>query len=130
MLFIISTPLKAEVSFFEKGKNLFEEKKFDLAKFKFEQDIVYNPKNEKSYLYLAKIYKIKKEDNLEEKHLKTTILLDPKNEEALLDLALLKIRKSNYSETQDLIKKFNKVCKKLCNQSSNLQKKLDDILKK
>ena len=130
MLFIISAPLKAEVSFFEKGKNLFKEKKFDLAKFKFEQDIVYNPKNEKSYLYLAKIYKIKKEDNLEEKHLKTTILLDPKNEDALLDLALLKIRKSNYSETQDLIKKFNKVCKKLCNQSSNLQKKLDDILKK
>ena len=130
MLFIISTPLKAEVSFFEKGKNLFEEKKFDLAKFKFEQDIVYNPKNEKSYLYLAKIYKIKKEDNLEETYLKTTILLDPKNEDALLDLALLKIRKSNYSETQDLIKKFNKVCKKLCNQSSNLQKKLDDILKK
>ena len=130
MLFIISTPLKAEVSFFEKGKNLFEEKKFDLAKFKFEQDIVYNPKNEKSYLYLAKIYKIKKEDNLEETYLKTTILLDPKNEDALLDLALLKIKKSNYSETQDLIKKFNKVCKKLCNQSSNLQKKLDDILKK
>lgn len=130
MFFIISAPLKAEVSFFEKGKNLFKEKKFDLAKFKFEQDIVYNPKNEKSYLYLAKIYKIKKEDNLEETYLKTTILLDPKNEDALLDLALLKIKKSNYSETQDLIKKFNKVCKKLCNQSSNLQKKLDDILKK
>ena len=101
-----------------------------MATFKFEQDIVLNPKNEKSYLYLAKIYKIKKEDNLEETYLKTTILLDPKNEDALLDLALLKIKKSNYSETQDLIKKFNKVCKKLCNQSSNLQKKLDDILKK
>lgn len=127
---IFTSPSNTEIGFFDKGKNLFNEKKFDLARFKFEQDIVYNPKNENSYLYLAKIYKIKKNDNLEEANLKTVILLNPKNEDALLNLALLKIRKSNYSETKDLIIKFDKVCKNLCNQSSNLQKRLDEILKK
>ena len=62
-------------------------KKYDLAKFKFEKDIVFNPKNENSYLYLAKIYKFKKDDNQEEKNLNTVILLNPKNEEAILNLA-------------------------------------------
>ena len=85
------------------------EKKFDKARFKFEQDIVFNPKNEKSYLYLAKIYKIKKNDDQEESNLKTVLLLNPKNEEAILELAYLKIRKSNYSETKKLISDFEKV---------------------
>ena len=34
-----------------------------------------------------------------EKNLNTVILLNPKNEEAIFNLALLKIRKSNYKET-------------------------------
>ena len=36
------------------GLNLYKNKKFDEAKFKFEQDIVFNPKSEMSYLYLSK----------------------------------------------------------------------------
>ena len=59
----------AEINSFQDGKNLFDEKKYDLAKFKFEKDIVFNPKNENSYLYLAKIYKIKKNDIMEESNL-------------------------------------------------------------
>ena len=51
--------LSAEINYFQKGKNLFTEKKYDQAKFKFEQDLVFNPKNENSYLYLAKIFKLK-----------------------------------------------------------------------
>ena len=35
---------------------LFNKNKFEEARFKFEQDIVYNPKNELSYLYLSKIF--------------------------------------------------------------------------
>lgn len=128
IIFFVSN-LAAEVNNFQSGKNLFDENKFDLAKFKFEQDIVFNPKNENSYLYLAKIYKFKKDDYLEERNLRTVILLNPKNEEAILNLAFLKIRKSNYSETKDLIKTFKKVCKNLCQESSTLQKKLDNILK-
>ncbi len=125
---IFFTSLNAEISNYQKGKNLFKEKKFDLAKFKFEQDIVFNPKNENSYLYLAKIYKFKKNDDLEETNLKTVILLNPKNEEAILNLTFLKIRKSNYSESKKLIKTFKKICKNLCEQSSNLQNQLDNIL--
>ena len=105
-------------------------KKYDLAKFKFEKDIVFNPKNENSYLYLAKIFKFKKDDNQEEKNLNTVILLNPKNEEAILNLAFLKIRKSNYSETKNLIKDLKKVCKKLCQETSDLEKRLNTLLKK
>ena len=128
--FLFCTILNAETNNFQKGKNLFDEKKYDLAKFKFEQDIVFNPKNENSYLFLAKIYKFKKDDNLEESNLKTVILLNPKNEEAILNLALLKIRKSNYTEAKKFINSFKNVCKKMCQQTSDLQKKLDNILEK
>tara|TARA_B100000900_G_scaffold213769_1_gene181076 strand:- start:162 stop:584 length:423 start_codon:yes stop_codon:yes gene_type:complete len=130
IIFIFFTNLNADINHFQKGKNLFEEKKYDLAKFKFEQDIVFNPKNENSYLFLAKIYKFKKNDNLEETNLKTVILLNPKNEEAILNLTLLKIRKSNYTEAKELINSFKNVCKKMCQQTSDLQKKLDNILEK
>ena len=128
-ILFISSNVKAELSNFEKGKNFFNEKKYNLAKFKFEQDIVFNPKNEDSYLYLAKIYNYKKNDNQEEKNLYTVILLNPKNEEAIFNLALLKIRKSNYEETKKLIKDFKNICKKTCQKTSDLQKKLDAILK-
>ena len=39
------------------GKKLFDNKKYKDSKFYFEKDIVFNPKSEKSYLYLAKIFK-------------------------------------------------------------------------
>mgnify|MGYP001214034871 CR=1 FL=1 len=129
ILFFLNSNLYAEYNFYENGKNLFDNKKFNLAKFKFEQDIVFNPKNEKSYLYLAKIYKNEKNDLQEEKNLKTVILLNPNNESAVYDLILLKIRKSNYSETKKLISDFKKICKNLCSESTKLQLKLDSSLK-
>ena len=116
--------ISAENKFFEEGKNLFEKKNFEKARFKFEQDIVRNPKNENSYLYLANIFKKEKKVNLQEQNLKTVILLNPKNETALFSLALLNIEKSNYSEVEKLLKTFNKVCKSICSKSSEIQKKL------
>jgi len=116
--------ISAENKFFEEGKNLFEKKNFEKARFKFEQDIVRNPKNENSYLYLANIFKKEKKVNLQEQNLKTVILLNPKNETALYNLALLNIEKSNYSEVKKLLKTFNKVCKSICSKSSEIQKKL------
>jgi Tfp pilus assembly protein PilF len=116
--------ISAENKFFEEGKNLFEKKNFEKARFKFEQDIVRNPKNENSYLYLANIFKKEKKVNLQEQNLKTVILLNPKNETALFNLALLNIEKSNYSEVKKLLKTFNKVCKSICSKSSEIQKKL------
>ena len=72
-------------------------KKFEDAKFKFEKDIVFNPKSEKSYLYLSKIFN-KLEKNLEELNSNTVILLNPKNEEALYNLAKLKLSSSDYKK--------------------------------
>ncbi|MDC0370002.1 hypothetical protein OAM71_00925 [Pelagibacteraceae bacterium] len=116
--------ISAGNNFFEEGKSQFEKKNFKKAKFKFEQDIVRNPKSEKSYLYLAKIFKEEKKINLQEQNLKTVILLNPKNETALFSLALLNIEKSNYSEVKKLLKTFNKVCNSICSKSSEIQKKL------
>ena len=122
--------LFAKSEFFQEGINLYNKSKFKDAKFKFEQDIVFNPKSELSYLYLSKIFKKLDKKDLEEQNLNAVILLNPKNEEAILNLAYLKIRKSNYKETKKLIKNFKKICKNLCQQSSNLQNKLNSILKK
>ena len=114
-------------NYFNEGKKCFENKKFSKSKFKFEQDIVFNPKNELSNLYLAKIFNEKEEYNLEEQNLNTVILINPKNEEAVFLLALLKIRQSNYSETEILIKNFKNICKTLCNKETELNKKLKNL---
>ena len=70
-------------NFFNKGLNLFENKKYDDAKFMFERGIVFNPKDSKSYLYLAKIYNIEEDQKKEEKNLEATLLIEPSNEEAI-----------------------------------------------
>ena len=55
-LVLISSNTLADNNYFNEGLVFYENKEFDKAKFKFEQDIVFNPKNEKSYLYLSKIF--------------------------------------------------------------------------
>ena len=114
-------------NFFSEGVKLYNEKKFPESKFKFEQDIVFNPKSENSYLYLAKIFKERKNDELQEQNLNTVILINPKNEEALYLLTLLNIKKSDYEESDKLIKKFNKVCEKICEKKSELILKLKTL---
>ena len=114
-------------NFFSEGVKLFNEKKFPESKFKFEQDIVFNPKSENSYLYLAKIFKERENDDLQEQNLNTVILINPQNEEALYLLTLLNIKKSDYEESDRLIKKFNKVCKKICEKESELILKLKTL---
>ena len=120
----------SEDNFLNEGIKLFEKKKFDKAKFKFEQEIVYKPKSEQAYLYLAKIFKINKNDNLLERNLDTTILLNPKNEDALYELILLKIKKSDFLESEKLIKKFSSICSLLCSKKDQLVKLRKDSLKK
>ena len=117
----------AKDNYFDEGKKLFDEKKFLESKFKFEQAIVFNPKNEGSYLYLAKIFKQEEKEDLEEQNLKTVILLNPQNEEALYLLTLLKIKKSDYSESEKLIKKFKKTCKKICDKEAELKNKFQTL---
>ena len=54
--FIVLTVFAAKADYFNKGKELFDKNEFEQSKILFERDIVFNPKNEKSYLYLAKIF--------------------------------------------------------------------------
>tara|TARA_Y100001970_G_scaffold293319_1_gene439326 strand:- start:11631 stop:12059 length:429 start_codon:yes stop_codon:yes gene_type:complete len=114
-------------NYFSEAEKLFNNKKYLESKFKFEKDIVFNPKNEKSYLYLAKIFNEEKNELMEEQNLNTVILLNPQNEEAIFLLTLLKIKKSDYSESEKLIRNFKKVCKTLCNKDKELQIKLESL---
>ena len=113
--------------YFKKGLELYKDKKYDDAKFMFEKSIVFNPKNSRSYLYLAKIYNYKEDRNNEEKNLSTTLLIEPENEEAILMLMKVGLEKSNYSKVKELSKKFSQVCKKLCNENKNILEGLEDI---
>ena len=76
-LLIVSASFSAD--FYNKGKKLFEKKQFDKSKFLFEKDIVFNPKSEMSYLYLAKIFKEKDDDLSQELNLNSVLILNPKN---------------------------------------------------
>ena len=89
--------LFAKSEYFNQGVKLFNKDKFEDAKFKFEQDIVFNPKSELSYLYLSKIFNKQEKRNLEEQNLKTVMLLNPKNEEAIYNLAKLKLKSSDFA---------------------------------
>ena len=113
--------------FFEKGLELYNNKKFDDAKFMFERSIVFNPKDSNSYLYLAKIYNQKEDQIKEEKNLDATLLIEPNNEEAILMLMKIGLEKSNYSKVKDLSKTFTQVCKKLCNENKKILETLENI---
>ena len=123
----VNTNAISKSNYFDQGEKLFKEEKFSESKFKFEKDIVFNPKNEKSYLYLAKIFKKKNNDWLQEQNLNTVILLNPKNEEAIFLLTLLKIKQSDYLKSEKLIEDFKKVCKIFCEKEKELSKKLENL---
>ena len=127
LIIILQTTVSAKENFFTEGVKLFEQKKYLDSKFKFEQDIVFNPKSEFSYLYLAKIFNKENNDDLEEQNLNVVILLNPKNEEALYLLTLLRIKKSDYDKSQQLLEKFEKVCNKICDKKVELISKLKSL---
>ena len=130
ILIILQTSAFAKSKYFQEGINLFEKNKFDEAKFKFEQDIVLNPKNELSYLYLSKIFKKINENNLEEENLNTVILLNPKNEEAVYNLAKLKLSTSDYKKSNQLNEKLKSICVNFCSKSDKLKIEIQNLLKK
>jgi len=122
--------LFAKSEFFEQGINLYNKKKFDDAKFKFEQDLVFNPKNELSYLYLSKIFNKQEKKDLEEQNLKTVMLINPKNEEAILNLVKLKLSNSDYQGSKELNKRLKLICNNFCNQSDQLKIEIENLSKK
>ena len=117
----------AENSFFEEGKNKYNEKKYEEAKFLFQRSIVFNPKDQESYLYLAKIYKAEDDKKEEQKNINTVLLLDPKNEEANYLLMEIELKKSNYSKVKELAENFTKICKKLCGKENLVLESLKNL---
>ena len=130
ILLFLPNKLMANNIYFDEGLKLFKSEKFEEAKFKFEQNIVFNPKSEISYLYLSKICKKLKDKNLQEKNLNTVILLNPKNEEAIFNLAKLKLEASDYQKSKELNKRLNEICNKFCNQSKKLTIEIENLSKK
>ena len=123
----ISSSILAEAKFFEEGKLKFEEKKYDDSKFLFQRSILFDPKDAKSYLYLAKIYNFEKNKREEEKNINTVLLLEPKNEEAIFMLMEIELKKSNYSKVKKLSKNFLKVCITLCEKNQSILETLINL---
>ena len=116
--------MATQSKYFEEGIKLYQKKKFDESKILFERDIVFNPKNEKSYLYLAKIFNEMSNDEEQEINLSNVLLLNPQNDEAIYMLTLLKIKQSDYNEAKELIDRFILVCKSFCSKKNEIQEKL------
>jgi len=126
-LFLTFNANAAKPSYFLEAKKMFEKKDFEKSKFLFEKDIVFNPKNEKSYLYLAKIFNVEENDQEEEINLNNVLLLNPENDEALYMLILIKIKQSDYEGVEKLLKQFTLVCKNFCSKEPEIKKKFKKL---
>ena len=122
-----SNVAQSKENFFNEALKMFESKKYDDAKFMFERNIVFNPKDAKSYLYLARIYNHEKDQRKEEYNLETALLIEPNNEEVILMIMKIALEKSNYTKVKDLSKTFIKVCNKLCSENDQIQESLKNI---
>jgi len=130
VLFFSSSILFAKSEYIKEGIDLYNQNKFEDAKFKFEQDIVFNPKSELSYLYLSKIFNEQDKKILQEKNLNTVILLNPKNEEAIYNLAKLKLKSSDYKKSRELNNKLKSICSNFCSKSDKLKIEIENLSKK
>ena len=95
---------------FEKAKKKIKKKDYEKSKFLFQRNIVFNPKNAESYLYLAKIFNTEENQEEEEKNLDTTLLLEPNNEEAIYMLINIQLDRSNFEKANTLMDRFTNVC--------------------
>ena len=127
ILLFIKTAAYGSENFYDQAVDRFNDKKFDDSKFLFHRNIVFNPTDAKSYLYLAKIFNSEKNQKEEEKNLNTTLLLDPNNEEAIYMLIQINLDKSNFSEANELLAKLNIVCKNFCSKKKEIEKSLQNL---
>ena len=117
----------ANENFFSEAQSLYKEQKYDESKFLFQRNIVFNPKDSKSYLYLAKIFHEEENEKEEEKNLNTALLLEPNNEDAMYMLIDMQLKRSNYSKVKELTGIFSKICKSLCNKKILIKERLKNI---
>ena len=109
------------------AKKLREEGKIEESKFLFQRNIVFNPKDSKSYLYLAKIFKKEENEFEEEKNINATLLLESDNEEAMYRLIDIKLEKSDIKKVEDLKEKFKIICDTLCSKIDSIDERLSNI---
>ena len=121
------TDLNAKEDFFNEAKNEYDKKTYEESKFLFQRNIVFNPKNAESYLYLAKIYEVEKDQKKTKKNIETALLLEPNNEEATLMLIEIELEKSNFSVVEELLSKFEVICETKCDQKSSIRDKLKNL---
>ena len=127
LIFSIQSNSFSKENFFEEAIKLYEKEKYEDARFLFERNIVFNPKDANSYLYLAKIYNQEKDQRKEEYNLETTLLIDPQNEEAILMLMKIALEKSNYDKVKELSDTFAQVCKTLCDENNEILESLKNL---
>ena len=127
VIIMSSTLVHSSENYFDEALTMYQNEKYDEARFLFERNIVYNPKDAKTYLYLAKIYNHEENQRQEENNLTTALLIEPNNEEVLLMLMKIALKKSNYAKVKDLSQTFVKVCDKLCDENNEIQKSLKNI---
>ena len=127
-LLLILSEVGSLSSYLDEGIILFEKNEFVKSKILFERNLVFDPKNEESYLYLAKIFNKNNNDEEEEINLNNVLLLNPQNDEAIYMLTILKIKQSDYDQAKHLIDKFILVCKSFCSKKGEMQQKLKKLV--
>ena len=127
LMLFFSISIKAYANSLDEGIELFNNDEFKKSKFLFEKNLVFNPKSEKSYLYLAKIFSKEEKEEEQERNLNSVLLLNPKNEEAIYMLTLLKIKQSNYEMAKELIQKFSIICISLCSKKNEINDKFKKL---
>ena len=127
LFFSFNSQTFSKENFFNEALKLYKKEKYEDARFLFERSIVFNPKDAKSYLYLAKIYNHEDNQSKEEHNLETALLIEPDNEEAVLMMIKIAIKQSNYDKVKNLSDTFSKVCKNLCNENQEIIESLKNI---
>ena len=127
IFFLLNLNSFAKEDFFAEAKNLFDSGKYEESKFLLQRNIVFHPKDSKSYLYLAKIYKTEENEKKEEKNVNTALLLEPNNEEAMYMLIDLKLKKSDYNRVKELTEKFEIICSSFCDKIDLINERLANI---
>ena len=124
---LCSSTFAQKNNFFDEAKMLFDEEKYEESKFLFQRNIVYNPKNAQSYLYLAKIFDFEENKTEQEKYINSTLLLEPKNEEAMYLLIDIELKRSNFSKVEELKKNFKKICLSMCEKLASINSRLKEL---
>jgi tetratricopeptide (TPR) repeat protein len=125
LIFFINLELTANaanIDYYNQGIKFFNLNDYKEAKYYFEKDIVFNIKNEKSYLYLSKIALFDKDKMQQKNYLDTVLVINPKNEEALYLKILFYIDEGDFKKAQESNLIFGKICKDLCSKKSDLSK--------